>query len=524
MDVVIVLGDYGSGGCVGLAKQCLAGLGRGSLTAVVRASGDDHRLYELTEAEASAAAIIAIASPGASFPSGLAAKYKQLVVLIPSVDVSSALAAAAAASVLATGSAGAPLARVGVNNVDEAVAVVQRLLCRAAGPQTPADKQLQQAVCQSDLDVQLGRLGPVEAAQQRTTAYLSAINAERLRLGAGSGVDRIAEEALPGAARYFGKVRDMYILYDRQACVMVATGRQSAFDRQLASIPFKGDVLNLISLWWFEATNHITPNHVICSPHSSVVVGEKCTIFPVEFVVRGYVTGSTDTSMWTHYKNGARQYCGHDLPEGMVKNQKLWCDALVTPTTKDKDHDRPISGAEAVSEGRLTQSQWDHCERVAKELFLFGQRVARERGLILVDTKYEFGVDSAGNILLCDEIHTPDSSRYWLAESYEARFAVGQEPENIDKEFLRRWFRARCDPYKDEVLPEAPEELVCELSRRYILLFELITGQRFDFPASSDGTTRGQEISVAVTKAFQAGLVTGRRYGAPPVNEIKLDL
>ncbi|MCF7802051.1 MAG: phosphoribosylaminoimidazolesuccinocarboxamide synthase [Candidatus Marinimicrobia bacterium] len=276
-----------------------------------------------------------------------------------------------------------------------------------------------------------------------------------------------------------GKVRDSYRLADKM--VFVTTDRQSAFDRVLAAIPFKGQVLNQTSAWWFERTKHIIPNHVLTIPDPNVTVGTRCEVFPVEFVMRGYITGSTSTSLWTVYKNGSRNYCGNDLPDGLVKNQKLEKN-LITPTTKDAVHDRPISPDEIISEGLMSREDWEYASAKAQELFAFGQEVARKHGLILVDTKYEMGKDAQGNILLIDEIHTPDSSRYWIAESYEERITAGQEPENIDKEFLRLWFKEHCDPYHDEVLPPAPEELVVELSRRYIQLYEMITGETFQFP------------------------------------------
>ncbi|TYZ66734.1 hypothetical protein PybrP1_005646 [[Pythium] brassicae (nom. inval.)] len=288
---------------------------------------------------------------------------------------------------------------------------------------------------------------------------------------------------LPPFRQIEGKVRDVYEFADR--VLLVSTDRQSAFDRALASVPFKGRVLTLTSAWWFEATRHIVPNHVLAAPHPSAMLCKKCTVFPVEFVVRGYITGSTSTSMWTNYAQGCRDFCGHALADGYVQHQKLPRN-LVTPTTKDAAHDELISGAEIVRSGRMTQQQWDYCEQKALELFAFGQEQAATRGLILVDTKYEFGVDADGAILLIDEVHTPDSSRYWLAHSYDARMAQGQSPENIDKEFLRLWFKDHCDPYNDAVLPEAPRDLVIELSRRYILLYELITGNTFEFPATAD--------------------------------------
>ncbi|KAK4440372.1 Phosphoribosylaminoimidazole-succinocarboxamide synthase, chloroplastic [Sesamum alatum] len=280
-----------------------------------------------------------------------------------------------------------------------------------------------------------------------------------------------------------GKVRDIYDGGDY--LVLVTTDRQSAFDRVLASIPFKGQVLNETSLWWFSKTQHIISNAVVSSPDRNVTIAKKCSVFPVEFVVRGYVTGSTDTSLWTVYKKGIRNYCGNVLPDGMVKNQKLPA-SILTPTTKAADHDVPITPEEIIQRGLMTQADYDEASKAALSLFEYGQRIALEHGLILVDTKYEFGKGSDGTVLLIDEVHTPDSSRYWIAHSYEERFQKGLEPENIDKEFLRLWFKDHCNPYEDEVLPAAPDELVSELAWRYILLYETITKSKFEVPLTKE--------------------------------------
>ena len=289
----------------------------------------------------------------------------------------------------------------------------------------------------------------------------------------------LTETNLPSGFKKAGKVRDQYDLGDKVA--LITTDRQSAFDRVLASIPFKGQVLNLTSAWWFDQTKDIIPNQVIDVPDPNVTLAKKCDVFLIEFVVRGYITGSTSTSLWTVYNNGDRTYCGNDLPEGLVKNKKLDANML-TPTTKEEHHDRPIAPDEIVSEGWMTQEDWDYCSNKALELFAFGQKKAAENDMILVDTKYEMGRDAEGAIRLIDEIHTPDSSRYWIAKTYDERMVAGREPQNIDKEFLRLWFVDNCDPYNDETLPEAPEELVTELSSRYIYLYETITGGMFPFP------------------------------------------
>ena len=289
----------------------------------------------------------------------------------------------------------------------------------------------------------------------------------------------LTKTTLSSGSKKTGKVRDQYELDNKIA--LITTDRQSAFDRVLASIPFKGQVLNLTSAWWFDQTKDIIPNHVINIPDPNVTIVKKCEVFPIEFVVRGYITGSTSTSLWTVYNNGDREYCGNALQEGLFKNQALDTNML-TPTTKEEHHDRPIAPDEIISEGWMTQKDWDYCSQMALELFAFGQDKAIQNGMILVDTKYEMGRDKDGIIRLIDEIHTPDSSRYWVANTYDERMSAGQEPQNIDKEFLRLWFVDNCDPYNDEVLPDAPEELVAELSSRYIYLYETIVGEPFPFP------------------------------------------
>ena len=276
-----------------------------------------------------------------------------------------------------------------------------------------------------------------------------------------------------------GKVRDAYFLENK--VLMVSTDRQSAFDRVLAAIPYKGAVLNLVSAWWFEQTKDMFPNHLISVPDPNVSLVEKCDVFPVEFVVRGYITGTTDTSLWTVYSGGAREYCGNSLPEGLKKNDRL-SEPMLTPTTKDKVHDKPVSKKEIIDLGLMTEEDFNVAAKMSLDLFKYGQGVAKENGLILVDTKYEIGKGEDGQIKLVDEIHTPDSSRYWIEKTYQERIGVGEEPQNIDKEFLRLWFAKNCDPYNDEVLPDAPDDLVVELSARYILLYELITGKKFEFP------------------------------------------
>ena len=295
----------------------------------------------------------------------------------------------------------------------------------------------------------------------------------------GSLDNTLTNTELVAKSKKTGKVRDQYDLGEKLA--LITTDRQSAFDRVLASIPFKGQVLNLTSAWWFDQTKDIIQNHVLSIPDPNVTIAKKCDVFPIEFVVRGYITGSTSTSLWTVYNNGDREYCGNALPEGLKKNQKL-DENMITPTTKDENHDMPISPEAIVNDGWMTSEDWNFCSEKAMQLFDFCQRTALENGMILVDTKYEMGKDSDGNIVLIDEIHTPDSSRYWIADTYQERIENDKEPQNIDKEFLRLWFVDNCDPYNDETLPDAPKDLVVELSKRYIYLYETITGKSFPFP------------------------------------------
>jgi len=274
-----------------------------------------------------------------------------------------------------------------------------------------------------------------------------------------------------------GKVRDVYIASDH--ITLISTDRHTSFDRNIAQVPFKGEVLNQISIFWFDKTKDIIQNHVLSTPDPNVLVAQKCKPLPIEAVVRGYITGVTSTSLWTHYKDGKRDFGNFTLPDGLKKNQKL-DEPVFTPSTKFEEHDRTLSPAEIVAEGLLSKEVIAEVEQVAKNLFKRGQEIALSRGLILVDTKYEFGLDETGKLILIDEIHTPDSSRYWKADSYQSRIDQGLEPEYFDKEFLRAWFKDHCDPYKDAVLPKAPPELVAELSRRYIEIYETITGKPFN--------------------------------------------
>ena len=281
---------------------------------------------------------------------------------------------------------------------------------------------------------------------------------------------------LPGYQR--GKVRESYDLGDGRR-LMIATDRQSAFDHVLAAVPDKGHVLTATAAFWFEHTADICPNHVIEYPDPNVIIAKELNMLPVEMVVRDYITGTTDTSIWTMYAKGARTVYGQTLPDGLVKNDKL-PGTIITPTTKGAvgGHDHPITAEDIVGQGLLSQAQWDEAAQKSLALFARGREIAAANGLILVDTKYEFGLDENGVVTIADEIHTPDSSRYWRAETYASRHAAGDEPENLDKEFLRLWVRARCDPYHDP-LPEIPAETLIEFSNKYVSLYEAITGKTF---------------------------------------------
>lgn len=289
---------------------------------------------------------------------------------------------------------------------------------------------------------------------------------------------------LPG--RYKGKVRENYDLPDGSR-IIIATDRLSAFDVILTSIPFKGQVLTQTARYWFEETADICPNHVRSYPDPNVVIGTRLEILPVEVVVRGYLAGTTSTSILTKYKNGEREMYGIRLPDGLRDNEKL-PQPIITPTSKafDGGHDEPLSSDEILSQGLLSAEQWETVSRYALALFERGQQRAAERGLILVDTKYEFGTDKDGRIVLADEIHTPDSSRYWIADSYGEAFASGKRPQSFDKDFVRAWVTERCDPYKDPI-PEIPADLIEQTSKVYIQAYETITGRVFE-PDLSDGT------------------------------------
>ena len=279
-------------------------------------------------------------------------------------------------------------------------------------------------------------------------------------------------------SKYVGKVREVYHIKD-DILIMVATDRLSAFDVVLPKgIPYKGQILNQLATKMLRETEDIVPNWLLSSPDPNVSIGKSCEPFKIEMVIRGYLAGHAARI----YKSGSRELCGESLPEGIKENDKLPT-PIITPATKaEKGHDEDISREEIINQGIVSEKDYILLEKYTYQLYERGTKIAKKQGLILVDTKYEFGKTNRGEIVLIDEIHTPDSSRFWISDSYKERIAGGQEPENIDKEFLRLWFAKNCDPYNDDTLPAAPDELVAELSARYILLYELITGEKFIFP------------------------------------------
>jgi phosphoribosylaminoimidazole-succinocarboxamide synthase len=325
---------------------------------------------------------------------------------------------------------------------------------------------------------------------------------EELRHRVRTALDHVLIEtdlpALPPPSR--GKVRDNYDLPDGRRLI-IATDRQSAFDQVLAAVPFKGQVLTATARFWFEATADLCRNHALAFPDPNVTVARRLHMLPVEVVVRDYLAGTTATSIWPMYRDGQRLLYGIRFPDDLRKNEKL-PETILTPTTKGAtgEHDEPITAGQVLERRLLTPAQWEEVRSLALALFARGRERAARTGLILVDTKYEFGLADDGRITLADEIHTPDSSRYWLTSSYAERFAAGEEPETLDKDFLRRWIIARCDPYT-EPIPPIPAETLVEFSLRYISLYEMVTGERFSPPPPEPPV--GVRIRENLTRYFE---------------------
>lgn len=276
--------------------------------------------------------------------------------------------------------------------------------------------------------------------------------------------------------KYEGKVRDNYVVDGKR--VIITTDRISAFDRVLCAIPFKGQVLNQTAAFWFEQTRHIVPNHVLSVPDPNVLLARECVLIPVEMVVRGYLTGVTTTSAWYSYKRGIRNFCGHVLPEGMKKNQPF--DApILTPSTKAEKggHDESVSSDEIIKRGLVDEKIYREMERIALALYRFGNQKVAEDNLILVDTKYEFGLFD-NELMLIDEIHTPDSSRFWIKETYDGLFSQGEEPQKLDKEYIRQWLAGQGFIGEGHI-PVIPDDIKIEAARKYITAYEMITGKQF---------------------------------------------
>lgn len=280
---------------------------------------------------------------------------------------------------------------------------------------------------------------------------------------------------------YCGKVRDNYSLGDDQR-VIISTDRQSAFEIQFDPIPLKGQVLNQLSNFWFTQTKNIIPNHFIKELDPNIVLVKEFKKVSIEIVVRGYITGVTGTSMWKAYEDGKRKFCGYKLPDNLRKNQKL-PQSIITPSTKaESGHDKSISEKEVLELNLTTKDKWEKIKETTSKLFEFGSQLAEDNDLILVDTKYEFGEDDQGNIYLIDEIHTPDSSRFWEKKSYEENFSQGKEPEYYDKEYLRLWLRQQGFKYGKKENIKLTEEVRLGYSQRCIELYERLTKQKFELP------------------------------------------
>ncbi len=284
---------------------------------------------------------------------------------------------------------------------------------------------------------------------------------------------------LPLTDRRDGKVRASWACGDQQRLI-VTTDRLSAFDRVLAGVPFKGQVLNELSAWWFDRVADLVGHHVLSVPDPNALLAREARPLPVEVVVRGHITGVTDTSLWGMYSEGARSMYGYSFPDGLSKNTALPAH-IITPTTKAQHggHDEPLSCVEVVERGLLPATLWEQVMAAAAAIFARGVQIGAEAGLILADTKYEFGLTADDQLILIDEVHTPDSSRWWMADSYEQRLAAGDEPESLDKEVVRRAF-ADIGYKGDGPVPTVPAEVWSATTARYIIAYERLTGRPFE--------------------------------------------
>jgi len=297
-----------------------------------------------------------------------------------------------------------------------------------------------------------------------------------------------------------GKVRDFFVLPDNKRRVLITTDRLSAFDHQIGTIPYKGQVLNQLSAWWFERTRDVIANHYLSAPDPNITIAQETRAIPIEVVVRGYITGVTSTSLWTRYAAGERQIYGITFPEGLRKNETL-PHPVITPTTKTRDgHDERLTSLEVVERGFASAQVWGQIQSAALALFRRGQSIAQENGLILVDTKYEFGLTlDSSEVVLIDEVHTPDSSRFWDAQTYALQMEMGLEPENFDKELVRLWYTAH-QYHGEGNPPPMSEALIIATSQRYQMVYERLTGQPFN-PASYPAETRIEKVIRQIERA-----------------------
>ncbi|MFN8423711.1 MAG: phosphoribosylaminoimidazolesuccinocarboxamide synthase [Anaerolineae bacterium] len=323
---------------------------------------------------------------------------------------------------------------------------------------------------------------------------MSTLTDDLARLGAIPTTDVLTVD-LPLPGKQQGKVRDIWVVGDKR--VIVTTDRQSAFDRVVGTVPYKGQVLTRLAQWWFERTADIVPNHVLDVPDPNVIVALDAKVWPVEMVIRGYITGVTKTALWHNYAQGKRTLYGIDFPDGLRKNERL-PEPVITPTSKAESgaHDEMLTRDAILAAGLVPPDVYAAMEDATRRLFARGQELAAERGLILVDTKYEFG-DVGGQLTLVDEIHTVDSSRFWMLDSYAARFAAGEEPQTFDKEFLRRWYVDTAGYRGDGDPPPMPRELAERMSRLYIEAFERLTGEAFVPDTGDPGERMALNLRVA---------------------------
>jgi len=295
-----------------------------------------------------------------------------------------------------------------------------------------------------------------------------------------------------------GKVRESFVLDDARRAIVVSD-RISAFDFVLGTVPFKGQVLNQIAAWWFRQLDGVVPHHLIEVSDPNISLVKNVKPLSIEVIVRGYLTGSTKTSSWYAYQNSDRMICGIEMPEGMKKNQ-IFVTPIITPTTKPSEvgeHDENISSEEVVSRGYLDTPTWEKAQEYALKMFALGQKVAAERGLILVDTKYEMGITPEGELIVIDEVHTPDSSRYWVADTYAELFDAGKEPEALSKEFVRTAIVAKgydVDDASADPSQYLDDDLRMMAAEKYIDLYERVTGEKFIFPENIDAVARIERV------------------------------